>query len=342
LGPSHDPFACRSAEMVVEMTDWHGLDALTLKQAFVGSFSLRFEVEESPVDPFTFKLFVESKDISDILIRVSPDDFRKLADNLEPLISFYFGTDSDLSVGLLASIAIIVFQIPIYVDRPSTNPPRLRYILQQTRADFAIICVGLLARPFGYRIRSDLISEDEILWALLERKWEWVAEILRRSMGITQPKSAGLPIAINPTTPREFTDYHRRLINLEDAVFERSALTRKRAIELVGHPVMLKFASLEEASFLRRLLGPSFDVMIDMTLDRSNSMPRQGRKLSASSYSNLRSVAEMEGWSDVEIIRLVDEHLNPALSPRFVYYSSTISGDDWRRLYRRLKSIGRL
>jgi hypothetical protein len=328
--------------VVVEMVEWRTLNVQQLKRALTHVVGIHFIVEESPVDPFTFDLFLEHEEISGISIGLSLQDLQKVSDNLRALSSScYVLADSSTFIEFLTSVTTIAFHIHIYIDRLSTSSPKLNHVLQQIRRDFALYCTALLARSYGYKVRVDQIPPDDALWALLDRDRGWLNEILRQSLDITEPDEAWVPMSIKPI-PYEFIESRQQLLRLGDAVFERSILTRKRAMDLLGHPVMLRYASLEEISFLRSLIGPSFDVMIDMTLDRANAMPKPGRKLSAESYSNLCSTAELEGWSDVEVLRLVDEHLNPVLSPRFVYHASVVSGDDWRRLYRRLKSSGRL
>lgn len=57
------------------------------------------------------------------------------------------------------------------------------------------------------------------------------------------------------------------------------------------------------------------------------------RQISSESWSNLLSVAQQERWHSAEIVALVDAHMDPFRDPQFVYRSSTVSGDDWRRLY---------
>ena len=62
-------------------------------------------------------------------------------------------------------------------------------------------------------------------------------------------------------------------------------------------------------------------------------IPEHDRELSSESYSNLLSVAEMEGWDRETILALIDEFRYPTLDPDLVYHNVTISGSDWRRLY---------
>jgi tetratricopeptide (TPR) repeat protein len=60
------------------------------------------------------------------------------------------------------------------------------------------------------------------------------------------------------------------------------------------------------------------------------------RTLSARSYSNLRSIAELENWSSEQVLQLIEEHLSPDLQPDLWHHSDTVSGDDWQRLYESL------
>jgi hypothetical protein len=290
-------------------------------------------------------LFIAFEGISGVSIRISPEDLEKRASQLAVLIAFYGSADPESVVSLLTSVATVVNHTSLHVDHPSANASPLHLILQRVLTDFAIVCVVRLARFLGYWIEIKEISHDEMLWALLDRDRERLAGILQQSLGIMQSVGGGRHEARRPL-PRAFIESRRRLLGLSEAVFEHSALTRERAMELMGHPVMINYASVAEVRFLRRILGASFDALIDMTLDREIPKPKpaakMARKLAAKSYSNLRSAAEVEDWSDDEVLRLIDEHLDPALSPRFAYYSNAVSGDDWRRIYRQLKSSGML
>jgi hypothetical protein len=57
------------------------------------------------------------------------------------------------------------------------------------------------------------------------------------------------------------------------------------------------------------------------------------RTLSTKSYWNLWSVAEIEGWDEPIILRLIEEYLSPAPSPQFACYSNVVSGNEWRQIY---------
>jgi hypothetical protein len=59
-----------------------------------------------------------------------------------------------------------------------------------------------------------------------------------------------------------------------------------------------------------------------------------GRLLSAESYSNLRSQAYQQRWTEAEILMLIEEHLRPHLDPFALHYSETVSGEQWLALYR--------
>jgi hypothetical protein len=326
-----------------EMVERHTLDAWQLRTALMTALAVYGEVVEDPVDPFSFAAFLEFEGISDVWLRVSPEELDKRAKQLDLLFPFYASADTDSTVQFLASAATIVSHSGLSLDHSSTNAGQLNLILQKVRTDFAIICVTLLARSLGHRIPIRQIPRDQMLSALLSRDRPRLVDIFRHSLGVTAP-TVGARHAASKPVPRAFVESRKRLLRMEDAAFERTDLTRERALELMSHPVMIDYASLAEARVLRRLLGPSFDAMVDISLERESPKPKSAtkiaRRLSSMSYANLRSAAQLECWSDFEILRLIDEHLNPALSPRFVYHSSTVSGDDWRRLYRRLESLG--
>jgi hypothetical protein len=57
------------------------------------------------------------------------------------------------------------------------------------------------------------------------------------------------------------------------------------------------------------------------------------RQLSTESYANLRSEAFQRGWTNADIVRLIEEHLRPKLNPFVVNYSDTVSGEEWLDLY---------
>ncbi len=67
--------------------------------------------------------------------------------------------------------------------------------------------------------------------------------------------------------------------------------------------------------------------------------PSASRELSAGSYSNLLSAAELERWNVAEILMLIEEYLNGSSVREGEYGSGTVSGADWMNLHRNLKSI---
>jgi hypothetical protein len=59
--------------------------------------------------------------------------------------------------------------------------------------------------------------------------------------------------------------------------------------------------------------------------------------LSAQSFWNLVSQADVENWNDSVILRLIEEYLSLALNPHFAHYTNEIfSGEEWRQLYYRI------
>ena len=86
-------------------------------------------------------------------------------------------------------------------------------------------------------------------------------------------------------------------------------------------------------ALIRRLEGQLAETQPTTSLPLTSSY----RQLSAESYWNLRTVAEMENWDDAEIVGIIEEYLYPSLDSELSYNSSTFSGTDWRHLRSRIK-----
>jgi hypothetical protein len=62
--------------------------------------------------------------------------------------------------------------------------------------------------------------------------------------------------------------------------------------------------------------------------------------LSAQSFWNLVSQADVENWNDSVIVRLIEEYLSLALNPHFAHYTNRIfSGEEWRQLHDRIYEL---
>ena len=139
----------------------------------------------------------------------------------------------------------------------------------------------------------------------------------------------------------------RRLERLDEEAFEQSFLTRKRALELLNHAVMVDHASYAEGRALRRLLGDRLDPVLRALegattyLSGERRSPQSANGLSAQSFANLQSMAQVEGWTDAEVLRLITEHLRVRARAGYAYRNSMVSGSDWRQLYRRIFGSGR-
>lgn len=132
-----------------------------------------------------------------------------------------------------------------------------------------------------------------------------------------------------------------RLETLDREAFEQSPLTRERALELLDHPVMIDHASHTEGRALRRLLGHRLDPVLQVlrgatTYSHNSDQDMRGAGgLSAQSLANLQSVAQVEGWTDAEVLRLISDHLSAPVRAGYAYRNSKVSGSDWRQLYER-------
>jgi hypothetical protein len=80
------------------------------------------------------------------------------------------------------------------------------------------------------------------------------------------------------------------------------------------------------------LLRSIFQESLGARLARKPKKP--SRELSAKSYWNLCSVADIDKWTDSAIVRLIEEYLSPPPSSLVAFYTNDVSGEDWRRLYR--------
>jgi hypothetical protein len=76
-----------------------------------------------------------------------------------------------------------------------------------------------------------------------------------------------------------------------------------------------------EGQFSDSCLGPDLP---DLDVDRL---------LSAESFWNLRSVADQEGWSGQVVLELIEAQLSPERHRFIAFHSSTVTGDEWKRLH---------
>jgi hypothetical protein len=138
----------------------------------------------------------------------------------------------------------------------------------------------------------------------------------------------------------------RRLERLEEKAFEESFLTRKRALELLVDPVMIYHASYIEGRALRQLLGDRFDPVLRALMGATNAPgERTGTQrtngLSAQSLANLRSAAQVEEWTDTEVLKLISESLRTPTGAGYAYRNRAVSGSDWRQLHKRIYGSSR-
>jgi hypothetical protein len=158
---------------------------------------------------------------------------------------------------------------------------------------------------------------------------------------------AGDRVAICSRLRQPVAEGRRRLERLDEKAFERSFLARKRALELLKHPIMIDHASHIEGRALRQLLGSRLDPMLSV-LGGAPTYPPGGRVsqpstngLSPQSFANLQSAAQVEGWTDAEVLRLISEYLTTRPRAGYAYRNSMVSGSDWKQLYGRIFGPGR-
>jgi hypothetical protein len=321
------------------MVTWRGLGARDVRGALSVALAAHADVVEDPVDPFAFALFMNFDGAADldVWLRISPEEVERCAQRIGELTARYASRGRSGIPWLLAGVATAVGRCGFTLESMSADTARLAGIAQEIRADFAILVTVLLARHLGYAIPVASIPKDRLIWALEAVDSASLINLFGHALGTAAPSGSPQDVAGRPF-PRAFAESRRRLLQLHSSAFDASTLTRERASELMAHPAMINNATVAELRALRRLIGPVFDAVIDANIERPRpqSATTAGLQITPRSYANLRSVAQVKGWSDATVLRLIEARLNPALSPLHVYHSSTVSGDDWIRLHRRL------
>jgi hypothetical protein len=112
--------------------------------------------------------------------------------------------------------------------------------------------------------------------------------------------------------------------SLENAVKNTERYRQKLADD--GHGELMQF--LEE-----QFTEDSFEPI--------SSKSEADREISAESYFNLRSVADLEGWSSADTLDLIEAFLSPAPHSHLAFRRDAVSGDEWRRLYDWINRGGR-
>lgn len=185
---------------------------------------------------------------------------------------------------------------------PKVTRPTAALFAKTLGTDFGVASAAYLARARGYVIQLSKLPWDEIDLAVRYQDQRLLTQIFEGALGIAQFSSS---------IDQGGIDQVERRVPPERDHGETEALMRYYESQ---------FAAEDS--------------------QRSILVSAAGRELSAESYWNLRSIAEMEEWDSETVLSLIDEHLYPNVHPSFVYYNVTVSGSDWLRLYRWLHGSG--
>jgi hypothetical protein len=187
--------------------------------------------------------------------------------------------------------------------------------------------VAIIASHIGPKVNDASTASDQLNTLAHKIRTEFAitcAVSLARSRGHVIPVDR---IPWDQTYPALFNRDQDQLVEIFRMLLDVSKITGEAGHDVQG-PVLQHYAG-DDAEILIHMESQFAD---EYPIPDS-SMTRDRRELSAMSYWNLRSTAELENWSSAEVLRLIEEHLNPALHPHLVHHSNTVSGADWRRLY---------
>jgi len=196
--------------------------------------------------------------------------------------------------------------------------------LAELLADVAIIVRRAGSKVLRYPANSKQVS---FLAHKIRGDFALVCAVfLARSRGYAIPiRSIPWDDACSALSPKD----RNRLVRVFQASLQYARVTAEPR-RLGRAPVL----SRDGQSYPEVLIQGFDNERVDADSMLTDSQRSDSRELSAQSYWNLRSVADLEQWSPAEVLRLIEEHLSPAEHPLLVHNRGTVSGADWRRLHR--------
>ena len=216
-------------------------------------------------------------------------------------------------------------------------------LVERICTEFAVACSVTFARFHEYYIDRGKISPYEASIALAMTDQDVLACIFGESF--VTPSATGPGRHAKPEYDAERVDRPVRPPGNQPAGADRR-LSAPSYWQLLSVAEIERWSAAEVLMHIDEYLAPPNAGQKAQGLVRSLEESLAGvsrarrpvsgnarRELLAPSYWNLRSVGEVERWNAEEVLRLIDEHLNPTLDPDFVHYSDNGSGRDWMLLY---------
>jgi len=285
-------------------------------------------------------------------IQISDRAIEALAEQIRVVTAIDLCADPEAFTRMLAQIALIGYRGGPKVIASSAYAREIMPLTDNICTEFAVACAVAFARSHEYDIDRSRISPAETTIALVMIDDGMLARIFGEAL--IAPGAAGPGRYAKPAEPE--SDAGREAGRLTRPAADRAAGAGRRLLAS-GYWRLLTIAQLEGwgprqiLAVIDLLLGPrrttpqATELMRSLNAWLADVRPIPGlvpknasRQLLAPSYWNLRSIARVERWSPDEILRLIDEHLNPTLDPttldpNFVRYSDNGSGRDWKLLY---------
>jgi hypothetical protein len=336
------------------------LDATHITEIFLWTLSRRGDVsiDHSGLGEIIARLGCRKPPSIDMHLRAR--DIERLAAQLLWYTAITYAFDSpEILMPLLAQIALIVNQNGPKVSELSTIPDVITPLIGEIRTEFAVACVIAYASDYGYLIDARKISQDEIYNALLKRDETALTRIFENALSAASgTKVRGRHARSEDLQLGTEKSADAFLLQLEEQFADANPVpspgmnVAERQLSATKFRILCSLSEFEGWSaqkVLKRIdehlrscnIGQGMKVtprrlegqIVDANSIRTSGSNGAERQLPASSYWNLRSIAELESWSAEVVLTLISEHLNPTLLPYFVHYSDSSSGPDWLRLH---------
>ena len=259
----------------------------------------------------------------------------------------------------LAQITLIANQAGPKVSGFSTIPKVITPLVHEICTEFAVACAISFAEFHNYAVDSNKIPRHEAYIALLMNDDKLLARIFGEALyvvpsterrgrherpGVPDHGTEEGPEALlrdleiefadaNPIPGPGRSDAERQLsasrFRILRAIGELNGWSADKVLMLVDEHLS-PYSTEQDAELLLRYAE---EQLAEAKQSPGASPNGAERQLAATPYWNLRSMAELKGWSAEEVLILIGERLSPNLLPDFVHYSDSVSGPDWQRLY---------
>jgi hypothetical protein len=335
------------------------LDARHIANIFRWALRRKGEVHERRSDTGETIVTLRRTDSTSIDMHLRAHDINVLVEELRSYTAVDVFASPRALAQVLAKIAIIANYYGPKVSGLSANVKAIAPIVREICTEFAIACAISFADSHRYVIDPSRIRPRETLIALLMKDEEALTRTFSEALHIA-PSAARRGRHAAPKGPEPSTEEGPEglLRDIEEQFADADPIpgpgpnSAERQLSAGRFRILYSICALRgwNADKVLKLINEQLSphdaeegaevvlTYIEQWLANAQSIPEPGpngaeHQLSATSYWNLRSIAEGKGWNAEEVLILIGEHLSPILVPDFVYHSDTVSGADWQRLH---------